>query len=207
MAQLTIEAINAAMSTLLDQKLPELELKMTASLKHEFGQQIIGLQNRVVHLEQKALAQEERIQVLERELESKNQYDRRDLNSLIISGVPILPNKTPKDSIVTGLRIAETLRYKLEPKDIDSCHRMKTSNPNIALPFIIKFVNRHIKFDFMREVIKQKPTAELFGGDKKMKIFLNNQLSPKQSAFLKTVKGKVKDKGYIANIYLSLIHI
>ena len=88
----------------------------------------------------------------------------------------MLQDETSKNVVLTAIRIARTLNFNLEPKDINACHRMKTRNQNLPPLFVIQFVCRHVKATFMREAIKMKPTTELFGGNRNNKIYINDEL-------------------------------
>ncbi len=60
----------------------------------------------------------------------------------------------------------------------------------------MKMVNRWKKEEIMSAAKEKKPTAELMGGDKNVKIFCNEHLTPKKQRVLNEAK-KLKDKYYV----------
>ena len=201
MPEVTLEAIGS----LFDQRMAELETRVIAAVRNEFETNFSNLRTKVIELEEVVVTQAKKIELLEKQLEDKDQYDRS--NSLVISGIPLLPGETPNNAVPTGIKVANTLGFKLEPRDINMCHRLKSSNKDLPPLFIFKFVSRHVKYDFMKEVVKRKPTAELFGGSKNIKIYVNNQLTAKQSMFLKSVKMKIKNKGFRVNLFRGAVYV
>ncbi len=87
------------------------------------------------------------------------------------------------------MNVVNLVGVDLEERDIDTAHRLKSRNTVLPPPFAIKMVNGHRKIETMRKVTKVKPTAERLGGDKAVKIYFNDLLTPEKQRILNNTKG------------------
>ena len=121
------------------------------------------------------------------------QYSRK--NNVIIHGVEEIGGERP---IQTALRIAEIFNFRLDERDIDACHRLpsrkqltrgKDSNTVGELaprPFIIRFVRRICKTDFLIHCKTNKRDG----------VFVNEHLTPVTAEILKHAKQTLITRGY-----------
>lgn len=133
----------------------------------------------------------QRVREQERQVEGFDSYSRR--NNLVLHGVPMKANEDPLE-LVTEL--GEAIGIPISPDNVDAAHRLPSKNEKLPPPFIIKFVNRWRKERVMEKIKVLKPTAEMMGGSKSIKVFCNDHLTPKNQQLLMEAK-KLKDKFYV----------
>lgn len=134
-------------------------------------QKIRDLESRVNELENKTID-------LENQIDDCNQYERRD--TLIISG-PSLPNETPNEntSEVVVNMVKQTLKINIDHTDINIAHRLGNKlGKNSNKPIIVKLHSRQKKEDIVSACITLKPD-----------LYINESLTPKRLALLKTIRG------------------
>lgn len=121
------------------------------------------------------------------------QYSRK--NNIVISGIPEIPKEHPLDTVS---RIADKLQFDLRPQDIDASHRLprRANNQELERPFLIKFVNRHLKDSFIAYCRKKKPKADLFGGSKSKNVYVNDHLTAKTAELRKYAAAKLVASGF-----------
>lgn len=166
----------------------------------QISSEFLVVKEKIASLEQENLSLKDRTTALEREnadlrgqiittqgrTDDLEQYSRR--NNVIITGVPEIERENRYD---TANRIMSALTYELKLIDIDDCHRIHPrKNTQGPRPFVIKFVNRHMKRDFLAHCRRIRPTAELFGGSKGKPVYAGDHLTPKTT----TLKNYARDK-------------
>jgi len=123
--------------------------------------------------------QKEIVEKLEARIDDKDTYDRR--NSIVFYNIPTKKNENALDLAVG---IGRAVGINMSYSDIDATHRLKSRNDAAPPPFIIKLVNRWRRDDLMNATRKHKPDASWWGGAKEVRVFANEQLSPKNQAVL-----------------------
>ena len=76
--------------------------------------------------------------------------------------------------------------------DIDIAHRLKSRNVTSSPPFIISLVNRWRKEELIDRTKSLQPDASWWGVDPRIRVYANEQLSPKNQAILGEAR-KFKD--------------
>ena len=109
--------------------------------------------------------------------ESKSEDSEKYLrcSNLVFYGVPYQTGEKP---LQKALDIIRGVNIDIELRDLDAAHRLRTRNDLVPAPFIIRFVNRWKKEDVFEEFKSQQPTAERWGGEKRVRVFCNEQLTP-----------------------------
>ena len=115
----------------------------------------------------------ERMTKQEKNSEDSEKYLR--CSNLVFYGIPYQSNEDP---LQLALNIIRGVNIEIEPRDLDTAHRLRTRNNSVPAPFIIRFVNRWKKEDVFAEFKKQQPTANRWGGDRCVRVFCNEQLTP-----------------------------
>lgn len=125
--------------------------------------------DRVVEMEKKCFNMES----IKTRLDEQSQYTRR--NNIIVDGVPEVSREEP---IATVQRIAKAMNFNIEAKDIDACHRLPRKNATTEepRPFLIKFVSRIVKTNFLIYCKKERFKASIFGGPPNRNIYVNEHL-------------------------------
>jgi hypothetical protein len=131
----------------------------------------------------------------------KKRMDEADQNSrrknLILTGVPEIPNEMPKDTVA---RIATAYGFGIHWSEVDAAHRLPRKDPsNGPRPFIIKFVNRHVKEQFRYYAKQLKPTAKIFGGSEQEKIYVGEHLTKETLQLRRYAREKLSGKGFIVD--------
>ncbi len=75
--------------------------------------------------------------------------------------------------------LGKALELEIKPQQVDIAHRLKSRNKAYPPPSIIKFVNRWKKDVVLARTKEKKPTADISGGARNMRIFCNERLTPK----------------------------
>lgn len=136
-------------------------VKALSFVSQEKDSQIAKLQEKVGTLENK-------VTVLESQLDDIDQYERRD--TIIISG-PALPNEqsmeNPTDLIVNTIK--DNLKININHADINIAHRLGQKKQNYDRPVIVKLSNRSKKSEIMDACVTVKPN-----------LYVNESLTPKR---------------------------
>ena len=130
-------------------------------------------------------------------LEDHDQYSRR--NNVVVSGVPHIKGEKPLETVK---RIAGAFKYDLQVSAIDDCHRLPIRNKNTeyAEPgpqdFIIRFVSRIIKRDFLIHCKKNRIDGSAFGSPASNKVYVNEHLTRRTKSILMEAKKLLRNRGY-----------
>jgi len=120
-----------------------------------------------------------KVRDLEGRIEDRDKYDRR--HNLVLYGLPMQPNERP---LQFALDIIKAVNIDATPYDLDAAHRLKTRNDTQSPPFIIRFINRWRRDDVMEAFKDKKPRVSLWGGNQKVRVFCNEQLTPSAQALM-----------------------
>lgn len=122
----------------------------------------------------------EKIDQMELALDEMESYSRR--NNIIIHGIP---KKVDENPIEVAIKACDAVGVKLDYQEIDAAHRLPQRKSSMDPPFIIRLVSRFKKEEIMCNARTKKPTAEVFGGDSKLRLFYNDHLTSRnQEIFL-----------------------
>lgn len=116
-----------------------------------------------------------KVQDLELNIDSVDQYERRD--TIIISG-PLIPEETPQENTthtVTSL-VKENLKINISESDINITHRIGPKQAQRKRAIIVKLNNRSLKSDLVGACIQLKP-----------QLYINESLTPKRLHIFKQV--------------------
>lgn len=120
------------------------------------------------------------------------QYTRK--NSALIQGLPKTDQR--ENPIELTLRFAKEVGYPLNKNDIDDAHRLPGKNEN--RPFLIKFVSRITKRDFVIHCKKKRElNASILGGSPNTRIYVNDHLTPETSGLFQSARLRLKPLGYV----------
>ncbi|XP_070548885.1 uncharacterized protein [Ptychodera flava] len=141
----------------------------------------------------------QRVQALEKELASLNQYHRRV--NLEVSCVPESDNE---DVTAKVLSIFKKINPSISDSDIDIAHRTKAADQSSATssrarprPIIVRFTTRKARNSIYDNRRKLKgTTARDFGLDSTSKIFINENLLPATRQLLYKVNISRKEARY-----------
>lgn len=167
---------------LLDRKFKEVGMVELTAKVTSLQQENTVLRNRVDELDEKVMELESRI---EYKIEEQNQYSRR--NNMIVDGLSEITGELPID---TALRFASKVGYQLTREQIDDCHRLpkkKNALTQAPRPFIIRFVNRHVKRNMLIKLKNSKPSG----------IFVNDHLTFYSTQIKMEARRLLKPLGYI----------
>ncbi|XP_063854411.1 probable serine/threonine-protein kinase pkgA [Scylla paramamosain] len=117
----------------------------------------------------------EKIQILETNIDSVDQYERRD--TIIVSG-PVLQEENPAENaanIITSM-FKDHLKVNISYSDINIAHRIGSVNTQRKRPIIVKLTNRSLKHDLIGACIKMKP-----------QLYINESLTPKRLSLFKNI--------------------
>lgn len=126
---------------------------------------------------------------IEFEVEAQAQYSRR--NNVVIRGVPLEKEEKPVD---LAKKIGSVCGLNLNNSDVDACHRLPSKDKS-APPFIMKFVSRLKKDEFLKSWKSKKPKQSAFGGDENKKVFAEEHLTAFTADLLKETR-KLYNHGY-----------
>lgn len=187
MGTLTLDSIKTLMeeqfASFKTSVLDEIQNKIEDTLRNEIGmmkEENQHLQNRVLELEER-VAELEKCEETVLEL---NQYSRR--NDLIIDGFTETRGEYPLDAV---LRFGRQVGYELKKEQIDDCHRLprkKNALPQSPRPFIIRFVNRHVKRELLIRLKVNKPNG----------IYANDHLTYHTTQIKLEARRMLKPKGF-----------
>lgn len=133
----------------------------------------------------------DKVKVHENRLDEIDNYSR--INNVVVYGIPMTENEAPLE--VTE-KIGSVLGVPLPRVQVDIAHRLRSRNTNMPPPFIIKLLNRWKKEELMTAAKAIKPTAASFGGSNEVRIFVNEQLSPKNQLLFHHAK-KLKKEYFV----------
>jgi len=102
-------------------------------------------------------------------------------SNLVFYGIP---QQTGEDPLQKALDIIRAVNVEIEPRDLDTAHRLRTRSNAFPQPFIIRFVNRWKKDDVLAEFKNQQPMANRWGGDKRIRVYCNEQLTPRNQMLM-----------------------
>ena len=188
-----------AIADLLDKKLNPIQNELR-SFQRKVGEDINSLKksNEKLHSELKnAKAKTEKMQ----------QYSRR--NNVVFNGIPFFKDESPMD---TAMKISTAFDLSLNENDIDCCHRLfsknnPTSDDQRDPAFLIRFVHRHKKVTVMKKIKLLKPTAEVLGGSKEIKIYCGDHLTKQSLQLKKNVQMLLQNTEYTVTTFDCIVHI
>jgi len=142
----------------------DLKREIREEFINEYRREIDGIQEECRQLKQHCSVLESKVAELEKlqrenyvvraQMQDLNQYTRR--NNVIVSGVVEIPNEKPLETLQ---RIATIMNYDLDEQQIEACHRLPVNRWSVnrnrsqaappPRPFILKFVRRYVKTDFI----------------------------------------------------------
>ncbi|XP_065220486.1 uncharacterized protein LOC135845659 isoform X1 [Planococcus citri] len=138
---------------------------------------------------------QQRLEALERLNEETARANRR--NNVVIYGVPnnaLAPGERAADLVK---KIGDAINFPITDKDIIDCYRLQVNEraSRHGDPMLIKFASPDIKDLFMKKLKMQDVTAAIFGGDRMVKIFVNEHLTKTASMIFREALG-LKHYGY-----------
>lgn len=154
------------------------------------GQENIARQQEYTELKKENSDLKIEISTLKMHIQDIEQYSRRD--NIEIVGVPY----TQRENIYQVLdNIAKVIDVPFSKADLSIAHRLpdtkKTGKPNI----LVKFVNRHVKVEWINQAKTRKPTAaDLCASWGSTKIYLNDHLTYNNKQLLAHLRGLVREK-------------
>ena len=98
----------------------------------------------------------------------------------------------------TVRRLSEATGFSIENRDIDACHRLprrRTENAGDPRQFIIKFVSRIRRTDFLIHCKEKKFKCDIFGGSSSKNLCANEHLTPATAELLGLAR-KLKSKDF-----------
>ena len=114
------------------------------------------------------------------------------LNNVVISDVPRVQDETLSQTVE---RISKALKVPVSVNDLDAFHwlpsKIEGGNPS----FIMKFLRRWQKKEFIIAARKLRPTSEIFGGDGRTNVYVSEHLTPTTRKLLLKAK-ELKNYGY-----------
>ena len=117
----------------------------------------------------------EKVQDLETNIDSVDQYERRD--TIIVSG-SLISEETQQENaaniFITAIR--EHLKVNIKESDINIAHRIGPVHSQRKRPIIVKLSNRSLKHDLVGACIQMKP-----------QLYINESLTPKRLHLFKQI--------------------
>lgn len=168
-----MEELKKVLDKMLEEKLDKLREQMVKEISCELQK----VQEQVRELDQRML-----------ELEN---YSRR--NNVVFYGVP---ESEEEDSLVLAEKLGEALEVSLKPHEVDVAHRLRSRSGKHPQPLIVRIRCRWKKQKIMQAAKVKKPTADLLGGDKKVRIYANEHLAPRTQELL-TYARKLKENYFV----------
>lgn len=186
--QMIREEMNTSEGRLLEKMKSTMKLIMTKEI--EKLNVVIGKQN-------------ERIKILEETNDELNtrvneleQYSRR--SNIKITNVPEMKDENLEKMICeVGEKIGIELNFK---QDIQAIHRVPTASTKSPKPIVVKFSNRMMRNNFIKEAKKKKLSCSQLASTKDLlfsankQIFFNDHLIPANSKIFYEARKCVKEK-------------
>jgi hypothetical protein len=123
------------------------------------------------------------------------QYTRR--NNVVVTGVPMIRGEHPYD---TASRITNVIDPSVSPNDINSCHWLYHDPKKNQQPkFLIHFIHRGQKNQFLVQSKRMRPTASRFGGSSDERVFVGEHLTRNTARLRAFAKNKLSPLGYIVD--------
>lgn len=162
------------------------ENKQVAKSAEYMGAKYDELLEKITHERAESTEQTEKIQV---EHEDTKQYLRR--NNIIIHGIP----ETGRDVYQEVILLAKTLDVNLQGGDIDVAHRLPTRQSGKPKPIVLKLVNRWKKEELLKAKATKKDltSADLGYREGKIRIYMNDHLTPLNDSIAKRARDLKKD--------------
>lgn len=166
----------SALKKILDDRLgPILENRLRTILNESLDERLgemTEIRKDVDTLKDKMASQEVKYEDVEKYLRCSN---------LVFYGIPF---QAGEDPLQKALDIARAVNVDIESRDVDAAHRLRTRNNASPQPFIIRFVNRWKKDEILAEFKNQQPMANRWGGDKRVRVYCNEQLTPRNQSIM-----------------------
>ncbi|XP_065062128.1 uncharacterized protein LOC135688975 [Rhopilema esculentum] len=135
------------------------------------------------------------IQSLRQDHNDLEQYGRRE--AIEIGGIP---REKDEDTVYLVLKVGKALGISVDEPDIEACHRI-SSREDAAI--ICRFASRKMKVNFMSNRKKQtdapfkrKDLGFISNKDRKVKVFINESLTPRNKLLLKKARDRKKELGW-----------
>ena len=155
------------LSKILDIQLSE-KLSTLHKIIAEKDQKIVKLETEVNDLKTK-------VQELENNIDSVDQYERRDTIILSGSSVPEETTNETTNSVVISA-IKDNLKIILNESDISVSHRLGPKRQDRNRPIIVKLNNRSIKHDLVGACVRLRP-----------QLYINESLTPRRRTLFNAV--------------------
>jgi len=134
---------------------------------------------------------EEDILELQKSRDHDAQYSRT--NEVVITNIPKIPGEKLMDTLA---RIIHILKVPLDIKDLNAFHWNPSRKQGSQPTFLLDFLRRWQKTDFIIAARKLKPTAALYGGNPNTKIYISEHLTQATLKLLMKAR-QLKDHGYL----------
>lgn len=126
-----------------DEWMTSLIEKITTKVSVSFNEKFELQEKKINNLEKEVKNLQTEIEEIREEKENMEQYSRR--NNLRIFGVQEKETENTQEIVVK--LIEEKLKYKINPEEIESCHRVSTKSTNKSRPILLKLTTNKTKND------------------------------------------------------------
>jgi len=145
---------------------------------------------RTNQLEADKCQMQKEIDQLKQDRNDDQQYARKQF--LIISGVPPRANE---DTYAVVQQVIGKLGVQVREWEVSAAHRLP-KRPNGDEPIILKIHNLRTKELILKKSRELKLTADIFGGNKETKLFIDMQLTQNNKMLLRMAREKLFNIGY-----------
>ena len=178
----------------------EMLTRFKDELKEEMKSQTEEIKENVQEIRQIVVVHQEHIDVLKNEnvelkrelgearreakqlMNVQEQYTKRQ--DVIVTGIPYGAKESTMD---IAERLMELLQIELNPWELLNHHRLPPRR-NGEVPYIMRFISSSIRDLILAKAKKVKITAADFGGDPKIKVYLNEHLTVMNHELLRKAK-------------------
>lgn len=148
--------------------------KVTVEIE-KLKEEVTRKDSQIIDLSEEISDLKVKVQDLEANLDSVDQYERRD--TIIVSG-PVIPEETGQENttnIITSV-VKDHLKINISEYDINIAHRIGPKQFQRKRPIIVKLNNRSLKHDLVGACIQLKP-----------QLYINETLTAKRLHLFKQV--------------------
>jgi Baculovirus FP protein len=160
-------------------------------LRQDFTQEVKTLKDTVVVLKQQCEEKEIIITNLITQVNVQDQYSRN--KNIELSNVEELDRENLEEIV---MEIAKQLDVDIEERDIDAVHRLPTKIKKGSDKIIVQFTSRKKRDSFLEKRKLLLKSSDVTGGQRDLRIYINENLSPYYRELLWRAKQKAKDKGF-----------
>jgi Skp family chaperone for outer membrane proteins len=158
-------------------------------IRQEFAQEVITLKSTVEVLKKQSDERELTIDSLLRQVNAQEQYSRN--RNIELANVEQLESENIEQII---LNIAEKLNIELDARDIDAVHRLPTKVKKGSDKIIVQFTTRKTRDSFLEKRKEFIKSSDITSGQRDLRVYINENLSPFNRELLWKTKLKAKDK-------------